>query len=42
MTTTIPAAHAVWSVVQSEDGKAWDAKLNWDDSRQDRIRRFED
>jgi hypothetical protein len=41
VTTIIPAAHAVWSVVQSEDGKAWDAKLNWDDGRQDRILRFE-
>jgi hypothetical protein len=29
-----PAAHAVWSVVQSEDGgKAWDAQLNWEDAR---------
>jgi hypothetical protein len=41
VTTTIPAAHAVWSVVQSEDGKTWDAQLNWDDGRQDRILRFE-
>jgi hypothetical protein len=41
VTTTIPAARAIWSVVQSEDGKAWDAQLNWDDGRQDRILRFE-
>jgi hypothetical protein len=41
VTTTIPAAHAVWSVVQSEEGKAWDAHLNWDDGRQDRVPQFE-
>jgi hypothetical protein len=39
--TTITAAHAVWSVVQSEDGNAWHAQLNWDDGRQDRVLRFE-
>jgi hypothetical protein len=33
--------HAIWSVVQSEDGAAgWWAELNWDDGRQDRILRF--
>jgi hypothetical protein len=35
---TIPDAHAVWSVVQSEDRKAWHAQLNWD--RQDRVLQF--
>jgi hypothetical protein len=39
--TTITAAHAVWSVVQSEDGNAWHAQLNWDDGRQARVLRFE-
>jgi hypothetical protein len=39
--TSITAAHAVWSVVQSEDGDAWHAQLNWDDGRQDRVLRFE-
>jgi hypothetical protein len=41
VTTTISAAHAVWSVVQSEDGRAWHAQLNWDDGRQDRVLRFD-
>jgi len=35
------ARHAVWSVVQPEDGAAgWWAELNWDDGRQDRVLRF--
>ena len=38
---TVPAAHAVWSVIQSEDGYAWHAQLNWDNGRQDRVLRFE-
>jgi len=37
---TIHASHAVWSVVQSEDRKAWHAQLNWDDGRQDRVLLF--
>jgi hypothetical protein len=34
------AAHAVWSVVQSEHDAGWWAQLNWDDRRQDRVLRF--
>ena len=41
MTTTIPSAHAVWSIVQSEDCKAWHAQLNWDDGRQNRVLQFD-
>jgi hypothetical protein len=39
--TTVLAAHAVWSVVRSEDGKAWNAQLTWDDGRRGRVLRFE-
>jgi hypothetical protein len=35
------ATHAVWSVVKSEDGKAWNVLLTWSDGRRDRILRFE-
>ena len=37
----ISAAHAVWSVVQSEHDSNWWAQLNWDDGRKDRVLRFE-
>ena len=40
-TPPIPAAHAVWSVVQSEHETGWWAQLNWDDCRQDRVLLFD-
>ena len=39
--TVVGPATATLSVVPSEDGKAWQAKFDWDNGRVDRILRFE-